>query len=204
MMRFLLSVFCLISSVVFSQKKKKTLDVVSNIEAKVIMMQPVGNNFLAKTMQPFYGFGFSGNLMTPINFGIGLDYNVLFTNVKAEQINVYGNLGAPRMTNIELYLTHRDKLSEDFSLEEMAGFSYYSLVTTLFDDKNYKFNDGGMGFNLGGKLLYTVDLEGYQQLFISGKVNFYYSDVYNENPGIRRFFSRSTLLSLSVGYRYNF
>ncbi len=203
-MRLFFLIFFGFSAFAFSQKKKFAMDVVSNAEAKVIMMKAVGNNFLAKTMQPFYGFGFGGNLMTPINFGIGFDYNILFSNVKPDQQNVYGNLGAPRMTNIEFYLTHREKLSEDFRLEEMAGFSYYRLATTLFDDKNHKFNDGGMGFNLGGKLIYTVDREGFQQVFLSGKVNFYYSDVYNENPEIRKFYSRSTLLSLSLGYRYNF
>lgn len=203
-MRLMLLFFFAFSCFAFSQKKQQRFDVVSNLEAKVIVMKSVGNNFLAKTMSVFYGFGFGGNLMTPINFGIGFDYNILFSNIKPDQQNVYGNLGAPRMTNIEMYLTHREKLSEDFRLEEMAGFSYYHLATTLFDDKNHKFNDGGMGFNLGGKLIYTVDMEGFQQFFLSTKVNFYYSDVYNENPEIRKFFSRSTLLSLSLGYRYQF
>ena len=75
------------STVFFAQKKKNVLDVVSNIEVKMIAMKPLGNNHLAKLLMPFYGFGFGGNLITPINFGVGVDYNVLFSNVKYGEQN---------------------------------------------------------------------------------------------------------------------
>ena len=78
MTRIFILATLIISSFAFSQKKKYKLDVVSNIDAKVIALKPFGNNALAKNLEPFYGFGFVGNLMTPINFGIGLDYNMLF------------------------------------------------------------------------------------------------------------------------------
>ena len=52
------------------------------------------------------------------------------------------------------------------------------------------------------KAIYTLD--GPQQVFAALKANFYYGNVYNENPEIRKFYSNSTFLSLSVGYRYNF
>ena len=193
-----------ISTFLYGQNKKKGLDVVSNIEAKMIVMKPVGINHLAKLLMPFYGFGFGGNLMTPVNFGVGLDYNVLFSNVKYGEQNLYGNIGSPTITNIDLYVTHREIISEDFSIEEMAGFSFYRQTNLLIDGKNEKLKDNATGFNLGGKALYTLDREGYQQVFVAAKVNFYFTNIYNENAEIQKFHNHSTFLSLNLGYRYNF
>lgn len=193
-----------ISTFLFGQNKKKGLDVVSNIEAKMIVMKPIGNNQLSKLLMPFYGFGFGGNLMTPVNFGVGLDYNVLFSNVKYGEQNRYGNIGSPTITNIDLYVTHREIISEDFSIEEMAGFSFYRQTNLLIDGKNEKLKDNATGFNLGGKALYTLDREGYQQVFVAAKVNFYFTNIYNENSEIQKFYNHSTFLSLNLGYRYNF
>ena len=192
------------STVFFAQKKKNVLDVVSNIEVKMIAMKPLGNNHLAKLLMPFYGFGFGGNLITPINFGVGVDYNVLFSNVKYGEQNRYGNIGSPTITNIDVYLTHREIISEDFSLEEMAGFSFYRQTNLLVDAKNQKLKDNATGFNLGAKGLYTLDREGYQQVFISGKVNLYFTNIYNENTEIKKFYDRSIFLSFNMVYRYNF
>ena len=200
-MRIIIFLLVLISTTAFSQKKRKGLDVVSNIDVKVLAMKPLGNNSLAKNLQPFYGFGFGGNLMTPINFGIGLDYGEYFSNVKYGEQNLYGNIGSPRMTVVDVFLTHRENISDDFMVEEMAGFSYYRL-TNLYLDKSEKLRNNAMGFHLGGKAIYTLD--GPQQVFAALKANFYYGNVYNENPEIRKYFSNSTFLSLSVGYRYNF
>ena len=193
-----------ISTFLFGQNKKKGLDVVSNIEAKMIVMKPIGNNQLSKLLMPFYGFGFGGNLMTPVNFGVGLDYNVLFSNVKYGEQNRYGNIGSPTITNIDLYVTHREIISEDFSIEEMAGFSFYRQTNLLIDGKNEKLKDNATGFNLGGKALYTLDREGYQQVFVAAKVNFYFTNIYNEISEIQKFYNHSTFLSLNLGYRYKF
>ena len=189
------------STLVFSQKKKYKLDVVSNIDVKVIAMKPFGNNVLAKNLEPFYGFGFGGNLMTPINFGIGLDYNLLFSNAKLDQKNIYGNLGSPKLTIVDLYLTHRENISEEFLVEEMAGFSYYNQSNLLIEN-NLKLKNAGMGFNLGAKAIYV--LEGAQQVFVAGKFNYYSNNIYNENPEIQKYYSKSNFLSLSLGYRYQF
>lgn len=201
MMRIFILATLMISSFVFSQKKKYKLDVVSNIDVKVLAMKPFGNNSLAKNLEPFYGFGFGGNLMTPINFGIGLDYNLLFSNVKYGQKNLYGNLGSPKMTIVDLFLTHRENISEEFMVEEMAGFSYYNQSNLLIDE-NLKLKNSGMGFNLGAKAIYV--LEGSQQVFVTGKFNYYSNNIYNENPDIRKYYNKSNFLSLSLGYRYQF
>lgn len=203
-MRITTLFFVCISVFFFGQKKKKILDVVSNIETKVILLKPIGNNSLAKDLKPFYGFGFSGNLMTPINFGIGLDYSLLFSNVKFERKGVYGNLGTPQMTIVDVFLTHREIISEEFFVEEMAGFSYYKNSNSYIDLKNEKYENSGMGFNLGGKAVHILDPRGYQAVFATGKLNYYSTNIYNENPEIQKYYNRSIFLSLSVGYRFNF
>lgn len=203
-MRITLLIFCGFSTFIFAQNKKKGLDVVSNIETKMIVMKPIDNNHLSKLLMPFYGFGFGGNLMTPVNFGVGIDYNVLFSNVKYGKQNLYGKIGSPTITSIDLYLTHREIISEEFSIEEMAGFNFYRPTNLLIDGKNEKLKDNATGFNLGGKALYTLDREGYQTVFLAAKVNFYFSNIYNESAEIQNFYNRSTFLSLNLGYRYNF
>lgn len=203
-MRILILFFFCCSTLIFSQKKKKTLDVVSNIETKVTILKPIGNNSLAKDVQPFYGFGFSGNLMTPINFGIGVDYSMLFSNVIYDRKNVYGNIASPTLTIIDVFLTHRENISEEFLVEEMAGFSYYNHSSTYLDFNNEKLKNNGIGFNLGGKVIYILDPEGYQAVFLTGRLNYYSTNVYNENPEIQKFYNHSVFLSLSFGYRFNF
>ena len=200
-MRKFAALFLFFSLMVFSQRNKNKLDVVSNIDVKVIAMKPLGNNSLAKDLQPFYGFSFGGNLMTPINFGIGIDYSELFSNVQYGHQNIYGNIGSPRLSQFDVFLTHRENISEEFMVEEMAGFSYYNQSNLLIDE-NLKLKNSGMGFNLGAKAIYV--LEGAQSVFVAAKYNYYGNNIYNENPEIQKYYSRSHFLSLSLGYRYQF
>ena len=200
-MRKFAALFLFFSLMVYAQRNKNKLDVVSNIDVKVIAMKPLGNNSLAKNLQPFYGFSFGGNLMTPINFGIGIDYSELFSNTLYLKQNIYGNLGSPRLSQFDVFLTHRENISEEFMVEEMAGFSYYNQSNLLIDE-NLKLKNSGMGFNLGAKAIYV--LEGAQSVFVAAKYNYYGNNIYNENPEIQKYYSRSHFLSLSLGYRYSF
>lgn len=201
-MRKFAALFLFFSLMVYAQRNKNKLDVVSNIDVKVIAMKPMGNNSLAKNLQPFYGFSFGGNLMTPINFGIGIDYSELFSNTLYLKQNIYGNLGSPRLSQFDVFLTHRENISEEFMVEEMAGFSYYRFSNIFINQQMEKHKDRAMGFNLGGKAIYVLD--GPQQVFVAGKINFYNGNVFNENPEIEKYYNRSTFLSLSLGYRYQF
>lgn len=196
------AIFLFCSLMVYAQRNKNKLDVVANVDVKVIAMKPLGNNSLAKNLQPFFGFGFGGNLMTPINFGIGIDYSELFSNTLYLKQNIYGNLGSPRLSQFDVFLTHRENISEEFMIEEMAGFSYYSFSNNFLNQRMQKHKDQAMGFNIGGKAIYVLD--GPQQVFVAGKINFYHGNVYNENPEIEKYYNRSNFLSLSLGYRYQF
>ncbi len=187
----------------FGQKKKNIMDVVSNADAKAIIMKPLGNNTFAKDLQTFYGFGFGGNLMTPIRFGIGLDYSILFSNVKYGRENYFGSIGSPTMHVFDAFLTHRENISEDFFVEEMLGYSYFALSTPYIYNSSNFFKTTGSGPLLGGKAIYNLDREGRQQAFGNLKFNMYFNTVYNEDPSIQNYYSRSFFLSFGLGYRYN-
>lgn len=88
-------------------------------------------------------------------------------------------------------------------LEEFGGVSVYRVNSTYqFGDKKY--SQGNTGFNFGGNLVYTLDPDQIQQVFLGAKFNFYNAKIINENPEIQRFFSRAYFGSLILGYRYNF
>lgn len=179
------------------------MDVVSNLEMRVLGVKALGNNSLAKDLGMFYGFGFGGQLMTPKNFGLGLDYNLLFSDVKYGRENIFGNLGSQRFSVITAKLIHKDWLSEEFFLEESAGFNLYRLNSILIPGKE-KYTEGNGGYHLGLQLVYTLDREGFQQFVFGASGNGYFANIKNENREIEKYFSRSFLVGLSFGYRYNF
>ena len=72
-MRIFIVLMLLVSTTAHGQKKRKGLDVVSNIDVKVLAMKPLGNNSLAKYIQTIKKIKKRGKMMKKINFGIGLD-----------------------------------------------------------------------------------------------------------------------------------
>lgn len=203
-MKKLIVFLCLMLGISGSaQKKRKSLDITSNLEGRFLAMKAFGNNSLSKDFGFFYGFGFSGQLMTPLNFGLGLDYNLMFSNVKYGRQNRVGDLGSPQLTQISLNVIHRDILSEDFFLEEFVGLSIYRLQSSLYPGKE-KFTEGNGGYNAGLNAVYTLDREGRQQFVFGVRGSGYFSSSYNENKAVKKYYSRSFLAGLSVAYRYNF
>lgn len=199
----LIAVFLLIPLSFFGQKKKKNFDTKFSAEARANVMKPIGNNTFAKDLNTFAAFGFGAHLMTPINWGIGADINFLFSNVKIGHENIYGNLAAPTFTNADFYILHRDKISEEFWIEEFGGASFYSLKNTIPESHETK-SDQSTGFHLGGNIVYTLDREDRQQ-FVGGiKINYYRNRTFNQNRDIQNYYAQSFFVNLSFGYRYNF
>ncbi len=186
-----------------AQQKKKGLDVTSNLEVRAVGMKAVGNNVLAKDFNSFYGIGAGGQLMSPIHFGVALDYNIMFSGVKYGHENIVGNLGSQKLSEIALSVVHRDELSVDFAIEESIGFSVLRLNSKLYPGKDaYSEGRGGLVVQLKG--VYTLDNEGTQQFVFGVKANTYSSGVVNENAEIQKYYRKSFLIGLTAGYRYNF
>ena len=204
MKKFLLFSLALISISTFSQRIKKqdwTENVRSSIDPYVKVMLPLGDNFLKDSFDYFYGFGIGGNLNLYKNFGLGVEYTYFLANVKNG--DKFGYLGAPSMNNFDWYVFHKDKITEDFFVEEMLGYSTYRMKSPYLDNSG-KFSEGNGGLNLGVKAIYTIDNEGFQQVVFGTKLNFYNAKIGNQNPDIADYYSKAVFLNFSLAYRYNF
>ena len=203
-MRKIFLLFLLLNIVFLqAQKKRKSMDITSDLEVRALAVKALGNNTLSKDFGVFYGVGAGGQLMTPTNFGVGIEYNLLFGDVKYGRENYFGNLGSQRLTSIDLSIIHKNDISEDFFIEQQAGFSLYRLNSTLYPG-NEKYSEGRGGFHLGAKAVFTIDREGHQQFVFGAKGNAYFSGTNNENAKIEKYYRQSFLVSLSFGYRYHF
>ena len=204
MKKFLLFSLALISISTFSQRRKKqdwTENVRSSIDPHVKAMLPLGDNFLKDSFDYFYGFGIGGNLNLYKNFGLGVEYTYFLANVKNG--DKFGYLGAPSMNNFDWYVFHKDKIREDFFVEEILGYSTYRMKSPYLDNSG-KFSEGNGGLNLGVKAIYTIDNEGFQQVVFGTKLNFYNAKIGNQNPDIADYYSKAVFLNFSLAYRYNF
>lgn len=197
---FLLLIFG--SSLCFAQKKDR-LDITSNVEVRTLVLKPIGNNTLAKDFRPFFGVGIGGQLMTPIHFGVGLDYNILWSDVKYGHEAKFGNLGSQQLANVNLHLIHKDEIDEDFSIEEYAGVTFYRLTSLMYPGKE-KYSEGRGGISFGAKGIYTLDNEGIQQFVFGINASTYSSGVTNENSEIQKYYRSSFFLNFNLGYRINF
>ena len=204
MKKFLLFSLALTSISTFSQRRKKqdwTENVRSSIDPYVKVMLPLGDNFLKDSFDYFYGFGIGGNLNIYKNFGLGVEYTYFLANVKNG--DKFGYLGAPSMNNFDWYVFHKDKITEDFFVEEILGYSTYRMKSPYLDNSG-KFSEGNGGLNLGVKSIYTIDNEGFQQVVFGTKLNFYNAKIGNQNPDVADYYSKALFLNFSLAYRYNF
>lgn len=199
--------FLIVPAIFFSQsrKKKPLLEEMSfSIEPNVRVMKAIGNNSMNKALSPFVGFGLGGTLYVYKNFGLSAEYNYMTANLDKESNGgLFGYMSAASMHNIEVSGVYKYNLGEDVDLEGLAGASIYR-VSSKFIDKGGKFSEGNAGFHIGGKLLYTLDREGVQQVILGTKLNYYTASIRNQNPDIERFYSKAWFLNFSAAYRINF
>jgi hypothetical protein len=204
MKKLLLFSFALISVATFSQRRKKqdwTENVKYSLDPHVKVMTSLGNNFMKDAFEYFYGFGIGGNVNLYKNFGLGVEYTYFLANVKRPEL--FGYLGSPSMNNFDWYVFHQNKITEDFFVEEIVGYSTYRMKSPYLDNRG-NFSEGNGGLNLGAKAIYTVDATGTQQIVLNTRLNFYNSKIGNQNPDIEKYYSKATLLNIGLAYRINF
>lgn len=199
----ILSFFIIFSVVVTAQRRKQswTEQVRFSVEPHVKILLPMGNNFLNDSFSYFYGFGIGLSTNLYKNFGAGVEYSYFLANVK--EGSTFGYLGGPKLNNFDWYIFHKDKITDEFSVEEILGYSTYRMKSP-FLDSNGTFSEGNSGLNLGAKAIYVLDVEGFQEIVFGGKLNFYNSKIRNQNPATEKYFSKALLLNISLAYRYNF
>lgn len=196
--------FIVIFSISVSAQRSKqnwTENVKFSVDPHVKVMTSLGNNFLSESFGYFYGFGVGLNTNLYKNFGLGVEYTYFLATIKDR--DKFGYLGAPSMNNFDWYLFHKDKITEEFFVEEILGYSTYRMKSPFLDNSG-KFTEGNGGLNFGGKAIYVLDVEGFQEVVLGAKLNFYNSKIENQNPDIEKYYSKATLLNISLAYRFNF
>lgn len=203
MKKYLLFLVVIFSISVSAQRRKQnwTENVKFSVDPHVKFMKSLGNNFLNETFDYFYGFGVGVNTNLYKNFGLGVEYTYFLATVKDR--DRFGYLGAPSMNNFDWYVFHKDKITEEFFVEKILGYSTYRMQSPYLDNSG-KFSEGNSGINLGGKAIYVLDAEGFQEVVLGAKLNFYNSKIGNQNPDIEKYYSKATLLNISLAYRFNF
>ncbi|MCG2793487.1 MAG: hypothetical protein L6262_08085 [Weeksellaceae bacterium] len=196
--------FILLGSITTSAQRRKnswTEKVTFSADPHVKVMTSPGNNFLGDAFDYFYGFGIGLNANLYRNFGLGVEYTYFLANIKKPELSGY--LGAPSMNNFDWYLFHKDKITEEFFVEEVLGYSTYRMKSPFLDGSG-KFSEGNGGLNFGAKAVLVLDAEGIQAFVFGAKLNFYHSKIGNQNPDIENYYSKATLLSFSLAYRFTF
>jgi hypothetical protein len=196
--------FIVILSVSVSAQRRKqnwTENVKFSVDPHVKVMKSLGDNFLNEAFDYFYGFGIGLNTNLYKNFGLGVEYTYFLAVFKKPELSGY--LGAPSMNNFDWYVFHKDKITEEFFVEEIVGYSTYRMKSQYLDNRG-KFTEGNGGLNFGGKAIYVLDVEGVQEVVLGAKLNFYNAKIGNQNPDIEKYYSKATLLNISLAYRFNF
>lgn len=204
MMKRSILFFIVVFSISVSAQRRKqdwTEQVRFSVDPHLKVMTSMGNNFLSDAFGYFYGFGIGLNTNLYKNFGLGVEYTYFLATVKDR--DRFGYLGAPSMNNFDWYVFHKDKITEDFFVEEILGYSTYRIKSPYLDNSG-KFSEGSGGLNLGGKAIYVLDVEGVQEVVFGAKLNFYNAKIGNQNPDIEKYYSKATLLNISLAYRFNF
>lgn len=201
--RSILFFIAIFSISVSAQRRKQswTEQVKFSVDPHVKVMTSLGNNFLSESFDYFYGFGIGLNTNLYKNFGLGVEYTYFLATLKNPEL--FGYLGAPSMNNFDWYVFHKDKISEAFFVEEIVGYSTYRMKSPYLDNSG-DFREGNGGLNLGAKAIYVLDVEGAQEIVLGGKLNFYNSKIGNQNPDLEKYYSKATLLNISLAYRFNF
>lgn len=196
--------FIIVFSISVSAQRRKqdwTQLVKFSVDPHIKVMTSLGNNFLSDSYDYFYGFGIGLNTNLYKNFGLGVEYTYFLANVK--NYDRLGYLGAPSMNNFDWYVFHKDKIAEEFFVEEILGYSTYRMKSPYLDNRG-DFREGNSGLNLGAKAIYVLDVEGFQEVVLGAKLNFYNSKIGNQNPEIAAYYSKAILLNFNLGYRFNF
>jgi len=170
-----------------------------NIKGNVVF--PTGNNFMADGLKTFSGFGLGFQGIVFHNFGIGLEFNKFYTDVK--DVSVFGALKSPALTDFSISLLYQYPLNENFKIEGQAGIGSLEMKSRS-DYRSDGFKETAKSVLLGAKVLYSLNESKSVQVFAGPKVYFYSSDLDFEDEAVKKYYSNATLFNINAGIRFNF
>lgn len=206
MKKFLLILSLIPIAIVAQRKKNKPIieEVKFSLEPNVRVMKAFGDNVMNKGLSPFVGFGLAGNMEMYKGFGFGGEYNYMTANLNKDNLgSLFGYMTAPTMNNYEFYAFYKHNIGTDLYVEGLSGLSIYR-INSKYIDKGGNFKEGNTGYHIGGKLIYSIDGYGTQQVVLGTKLNYYSASIRNDNPEIEKFYSNAWFVNLSLAYRVNF
>lgn len=195
-MKKYLVIFVLCSAIASAQKQKNFA-----VEIHGQTVQGIGNNFIADGLDPFWGFGIEISRIIYKNFGLSLEYNTGYAEVK--DISVFGELQKPSLTSLNLLSFYRYSINPKFDLEGNVGIGSTQLMSESVY-RNVGFREGGTSFILGGKALYSLTKNNTLYLVGGPRIYFLSTSTDIENAEANRYYSHATLLNFSLGLRLYF
>ena len=195
MKRFIF-IFILFSGICLSQETDKFA-----FELKGNTLTGMGSNFIAEGTKTFTGFGvgFTGTFLK--NIGLGIEFNKSYSEVS--DVSVFGDLHSPQFTTFDYYALYRYQANNRLSFEGNIGGGYAKLKSySNYRTKN--FSESGSAFLVGAKAMYGLTKNNNLQLVAGPR--FYFLSTFTEmnDPKIEKYYSKSTLLNLSLGLRICF
>lgn len=195
-MRTITIIFVFLSALSFAQDSKKF-----SVELKGNTFAGLGNNFIAEGTTTFTGFGLGLTGLVYNNFGLGIEFNRGYADVK--DVSVFGELNSPELTLIDLYGLYRFPATSKLDIEGNVGAGNLRIKSRT-DYRSDEFLESGSTFFLGGKLLYSITKN--DQLHVVGGSRLYFLSTITEmdDPEIDEYYSKATLLNFSLGLRLYF
>lgn len=191
-----LLLFLLVSGSIFAQKKDNF-----SFELQGNTYSGLGNNFISDGLGTFTGFGAGITGIIYKNFGLGFEFHKGFTDVK--DVSVFGDLKNPDLTTFEILVLYRYNATEKFDLEGNIGVANMQ-INSKSDYRTDGFSEGGTAFVLGAKALYSITKNNSLYVLGSPKLYFLSTGTSIDNPEADKYYSKPTLLNLTLGLRLYF
>lgn len=195
-MKKYLLLFLLVSGSIFAQKKDNF-----SFELQGNAYSGLGNNFISDGLGTFTGFGAGITGIIYKNFGLGFEFHKGFTDVK--DVSVFGDLKNPDLTTFEILVLYRYNATEKFDLEGNIGVANMQIKSKS-DYRTDGFSEGGTAFVLGAKALYSITKNNSLYVLGSPKLYFLSTGTSIDNPEADKYYSKPTLLNLTLGLRLYF
>ena len=195
-MKKYLLLFLLVSGIIFAQKKNNF-----SFELQGNTYSGLGNNFISDGLGTFTGFGAGITGIIYKNFGLGFEFHKGFTDVK--DVSVFGDLKNPDLTTFEILVLYRYNATEKFDLEGNIGVANMQIKSKS-DYRTDGFSEGGTAFVVGAKALYSITKNNSLYVLGSPKLYFLSTGTTIDNPEADKYYSKPTLLNLSLGLRLYF
>ena len=195
-MKKYLLLFLLVSGSLFAQKKNNF-----SFELQGNTYSGLGNNFISDGLGTFTGFGAGITGIIYKNFGLGFEFHKGFTDVK--DVSVFGDLKNPDLTTFEILVLYRYNATEKFDLEGNIGVANMQ-IRSKSDYRTDGFSEGGTAFVVGAKALYSITKNNSLYVLGSPKLYFLSTGTTIDNPEADKYYSKPTLLNLSLGLRLYF